>query len=362
MESIEFEYIKLFSNCLLTNGRSRSVICDLQRSRIHLIPNSLYELFDSFGLIEVAKLRCSLDVEDGKVFEEYVKMLIDNELAFFCNKEDIECFPNMSLEWDFPSDISNCIIDSKVDDTFLNKQLIDDLESIFCNYLQLRHYKELSLCNIKNILYLVANSQIKSIDLILKWVDDVDYVDQIKELVKQNRKVSCLTFHSALTNCILDDGIQGNGIVVCVATVLDSHMNCGIIGPEYFVSNIQHFTESQQYNTCLNRKVCIDVDGYIKNCPSMNKSYGHISDTMLKDVVSLDDFKSVWRVDKSQINVCMGCEFRHVCTDCRAYIEDPQNIYSKPLKCGYDPDTCRWENWSTNPLKLVTLNKYYKNV
>lgn len=59
-----------------------------------------------------------------------------------------------------------------------------------------------------------------------------------------------------------------------------------------------------------------------------------------------------------QIHICKDCEFRHICTDCRAYIEDPDDIYSKPLKCGYNPYTGEWAEWSTNPLKQKAIQYY----
>lgn len=39
----------------------------------------------------------------------------------------------------------------------------------------------------------------------------------------------------------------------------------------------------------------------------------------------------------------MYCEFRYICIDCRAYLVAPENIYSKPQKCGYDPFTNKWK-------------------
>ncbi len=47
-----------------------------------------------------------------------------------------------------------------------------------------------------------------------------------------------------------------------------------------------------------------------------------------------------------------------MCTDCRAYVEDPNDNLSKPLKCGYDPYTGKWEEWSTNPLKKTAMKHY----
>ena len=49
-----------------------------------------------------------------------------------------------------------------------------------------------------------------------------------------------------------------------------------------------------------------------------------------------------------------------MCIDCRAYIDNPSDIYSAPLKCGYDPYSLTWNNWQEDPSKNnILLN--YKN-
>jgi SPASM domain peptide maturase of grasp-with-spasm system len=132
---------------------------------------------------------------------------------------------------------------------------------------------------------------------------------------------------------------------------LNNHY-CGAISQYNFSSTLETFTESQKHNTCLNRKISIDVNGKIKNCPSMTKSYGNIKDTTLAEALEKPGFKDMWYIHKDQIEVCKDCEFRHICTDCRAFIKDPNNIYSKPAKCSYDPYTATWgkENPTNNPL------------
>ncbi len=69
----------------------------------------------------------------------------------------------------------------------------------------------------------------------------------------------------------------------------------------------------------------------------MEKSYGNISKDSLVDISRMDHFREVWYINKSKIEVCKDCEYRCLCSDCRAYISDPNNIYSKPLKCHYNP-------------------------
>ncbi|MEM9686908.1 MAG: grasp-with-spasm system SPASM domain peptide maturase, partial [Bacteroidota bacterium] len=122
--------------------------------------------------------------------------------------------------------------------------------------------------------------------------------------------------------------------------------------------NMKLFTESQRHNSCLNRKISIDSNGNIKNCPSMPQSFGNIKNTTLKAALHHKDFKKYWNLTKDHIAVCKACEFRYICTDCRAYLEKPDDPYSKPLKCGYDPYTNVWQDWSTNPLKQQAIDFY----
>lgn len=131
----------------------------------------------------------------------------------------------------------------------------------------------------------------------------------------------------------------------------DGHC-CGIINQEnlnYTSFNLHNQLKTR--NGCLDRKISIDRYGNIKNCPSMKKEFGNIRDISIKDVIQMESFKKYWFINKDQISICKVCEFRYNCTDCRAFLQDPDDIYSKPLKCGYDPSTCKWEDWSTNPLK-----------
>jgi len=151
------------------------------------------------------------------------------------------------------------------------------------------------------------------------------------------------------------------GYIIFIENQLKNEQCCGVINSNYFTINTKLFTESLKYNSCLNKKISIDKDGQIKNCPSMKQSFGNISDTTLEECLNLKDFKKYWDINKDQIEVCKDCEFRYICTDCRAYKENPDNDYSKPLKCGYDPYTNVWKEWSTNPLKQNAIEFYGLN-
>jgi len=137
-----------------------------------------------------------------------------------------------------------------------------------------------------------------------------------------------------------------------------SNNRCGMIDKKFFSPNIPTYTEALHHNSCLNRKVSISAEGDIKNCPSMSESFGNISDTPLATAIEKPGFKKYWDINKDKVQVCKDCEFRYICTDCRAYIENPEDILSKPLKCGYNPYSATWSEWSINPLKQKTIDFY----
>ncbi len=143
---------------------------------------------------------------------------------------------------------------------------------------------------------------------------------------------------------------------------INSESHCGLIQTNYFSINIDSFFESLNHNSCLNKKISIDKDGYIRNCPSMSQHFGNIKDTTLEEALNHSDFKKYWNVNKDMISICKDCEFRHICTDCRAYTErthfEEDIDLSKPLKCGYNPYTNEWAEWSTNPLKEKAIEYY----
>lgn len=118
---------------------------------------------------------------------------------------------------------------------------------------------------------------------------------------------------------------------------------CGIVSEWYFTPKTEVFIESKKFNSCLNHKISVDVSGEIKNCPSMKDSYGNIQTTTLQEAIDKTGFKDIWNINKDKIEVCKDCEFRYICQDCRAYIQDPNNIYSKPAKCSYDPYEAVWK-------------------
>src|SRR5699024_10450516 len=87
--------------------------------------------------------------------------------------------------------------------------------------------------------------------------------------------MSLVIFNSPFDKTI-NHPYQDGAILRYIQRDINTVKLCGKITKDYFSSNLQSFSESLNHNSCLNRKISIDTEGNIKNCPSMPESYGNI--------------------------------------------------------------------------------------
>lgn len=358
MELIKNKIFNLFANCKLVRGYSRSVICDLQRNEIYPIPNSLFTILEYAGTKTIEDIIEIYGDESIDTIKEYFNFLTSKELIFFNNNP--EFFPPLNDLWDEPFKITNCIVDlNKVN----SNQLIEICKCIGdlpIKALQIRILKNATLNELISLLNTVKPLGLNSIELLIKYNEDYSNDDLIN-LCQKFRDIFTITIYDSPNTSFLSTKKNAFGQVYFVKDKVYSEKNCGIIKPDFFTINMKTYTESLNYNTCLNRKISIDKKGNIKNCPSMQESFGNIKDTTLAEAIEKPGFKKYWDINKDKIHVCKDCEFRYICTDCRAYIEDPKDILSKPLKCGYNPYNGEWEVWSNNKLKQKAIALYNFN-
>lgn len=345
MNRKENQYFTLYSNCIPVKGATRSTINDVQRNGIYFISNEVFDI-----LRELKKIPFNLylesidDKEKISALQEAIPFLEKNELGFWT--EDIEYFPDLDLSWDIPALISNAIIDENAGFTHDYRHIFNKLEKLGCRDIQIRAYDCLTENRINEILTDLEGKSIRSVELFLKYNESIP--EQFyANLIDQFLRIKMIVIHSASKDKAVKwaGGLKETnmGNLMYTRQVINDNSHCGIIDPAYFELHLMSFTESMNFNSCLNRKLGIDVDGTIKNCPSMSAVYGNIyDDTDLFEVVNDERFKNVWSITKDQVSVCRDCEFRHVCTDCRAFLSEPGDILSKPEKCKYDPYKAVW--------------------
>lgn len=347
----------LFATCIPVKGITRSLLCDMQRpNNSNFIPNILYEILTELQGKSISQVKEHYHNKADDVIDEYFTFLLEKEFIFFTDNPD--SFPSLDLKWQSPYAITNAIIDSDEKSSHNWKLIFDQLNALGCEAVLIRSYSILDNIELATILNASEGSRLKNIQLILKY--DQQELDYFDDLVKKYRRLGYIIIHSSPFEKFTNVEMLQIPIHFTLE-VIDSARCCGVVQPDYFTQNIASFTEAQHHNSCLNRKITIDVNGEIKNCPSMTRTFGNIKDTTFEEVLADQDFKNLWNINKDKILVCKDCEFRYVCTDCRAYIDEPDNILSKPLKCGYNPYIGKWDEWTSNPLKQQVMEYYGMN-
>ncbi len=336
------EIFNLFSNCKLVKGARRSVICDLQRGDIHLITNGLCEILTVHSECSIEEIKTQYPLVNPEVIDGYFKYLIENDLGVLTDSK--AKFPSIDMRWDFPGIISNAIIEVSKNSSYDIGRLLLELEDLGCKSVEMRFYDPIPFLKFEIVLDDVKATSIRSADFYLQYADE--YSEQILcSTMLKNQRVNKIVVHSAPYKKTIDTKL---GKVFFITERLRDNSGCGKVHVGNFSCNLSMFTESKIYNSCLNRKISVSMEGDVKNCPSTSVVFGSLGEDKLVSIVQKNtnnfDF---WKINKDQIEVCKDCEFRYVCTDCRAYISEPTNFYSKPLKCNYNPYTAEWEEPSS---------------
>ena len=350
---------KLFANCIPVKGYTRSMILDLQRNDLHLIPNDLFVIISQKDYIDF-DLLISENKSNSSVLKEYKNFLLKNELIFEINdKKEGECFTEMSTEFSSPFTITNVIIDlsSKYKlENFISLKNSFDLLGVCA--LQIRIFNfDFDFENLFNFLDLIEeDSRINDLQFIIKYDDNITINKYLKQLLEKYNRITTISLYGTKKK------FKDPRILSFSKTIINES-SCGVIFNNISHINTEVVFESMSCNSCLHKKIGIDTEGNIKNCPSMQQDFGNINITSLEEAISHPDYKKYWKLSKDNIEICKDCEFRYICTDCRAYTErthiNNEGLdISKPLKCGYDPYSGEWSEWSTNPLKQKAIQYY----
>ncbi len=321
---------------------------DFARSKIMLIPKEITKFIES-----LENDRDSFTDADKELIAE----LLENEIIHDLSPGEEELFPKLDLAWDYPAEVSNAVIEITKENVANLQLIFDELESLNCFYYSIIVSNSLSDEELEVLYHCLYTCSILNFELTLNYFKSEkldEFISACRKLPRLSNKVTVFNCYDAVFRVKFKEEVEFRE----ASSVINS---CGCIRKENFNCNLHIYTESLKHNTCLNRKVSIDGAGNIKNCLSVKQNFGNIKKDKIKDVLGMKEFKKYWNIKKDDIEVCRDCEFRNICTDCRAFIEDPENIYSKPLKCGYSPYNNTWEEWSKNPLKNKTIMFYGLN-
>lgn len=110
--------------------------------------------------------------------------------------------------------------------------------------------------------------------------------------------------------------------------------------PRNMSLNIHRFTNNMKYHPCIGHTITITHTGDAIPCPAMRKhKLGNIKDKELYTIFENADrgIYKFWNLNLDKIEKCKLCEFRYVCSDCRALEESLTGRLEGKALCSYDP-------------------------
>ncbi|MCH2231362.1 MAG: grasp-with-spasm system SPASM domain peptide maturase [Crocinitomicaceae bacterium] len=336
------KYFKVFSLCIPVKGAIRSAIYDLQRNEFKFIPNTLYSILEEYNGKTIEEVLENFSDEDDKeTVREYFNFLVENDYIFFCDKDELELFPDLEKEYNFPGTISNAIIDigNLPEERYLD--LLTYLEELGCLDIVLRFPKSCSQSQVYDLCDALKKSSIKSIDIFLNFDESID----LSEIISTFPRIRTITVTGAAKEN-MKVGSLGRGNIHYTTTEFESLDRNFEIDKSMLTSNIKMFMEAQFYHTYLNKKLFIDIDGNIKNSPESDISFGQLMNISgsaeLNRIVDSPKFKKLWEVKKDETEVCKDCELRYMCTDSRVPIANNEGEWTHEIDCNYNPFTGKW--------------------
>lgn len=312
--------LNLASNVVFVKGYFKNLLIDLQN--------------DCWYHIDF-ELEKDIDIEN--IDKDSLEYMLKQNMIFEIPKNIRKNLIPLNLEYNSPNIIENAIIDRSLKSKYPIKRAIEFLNQYKVKHIQIRWFDKFLIEDLDIVLEMTEFSNAESIDLLLPFSSSYkNILDRKKTFVK----ISAIIFHSFS----LDEKPHNFGFkeVIFTSESILSSNNCGQISPYFFTRNKGHVLKSMKYNSCLFKKISVDHEGNIKNCPSMKLSMGNIINVLdLKESELETEF---WNITKDEIKVCQDCEFRYVCNDCRAFTDNQDDKFSRPLKCGYNPYISKWES------------------
>ena len=272
----------LHANCLPVRGARRSAIFDVQRGRIRFIPNALYGLLS--GETRISESATPSDLVNSVISDatvaEYFSVLTREGYGMWTDEP--ERFPPLNLEWRRPEAITNALIDVDRSSEHNWSKVRRELDAAGCIALELRFYDVFSLKNIASILSVFAGSKLRHISMVVCYSDGVSEND-FEAFCRRWPVISSICVHSSPRVVAKTLETQASIRFTKQALKIES---CGHVSMASMAVNLIHFTEARRWNSCLNRKVGLDVNGQVGSCPACSNRCDPVNGETLKTLVS----------------------------------------------------------------------------
>lgn len=328
----------MFASCQIVQGRKRSAIYDLERSAFYDLPNEFLHILEYSRDNTVAELTQQFGDNQGAI-ETFLDQFVQQELGFYTSEPDR--FPAIDLSWESPHWITNSVIEWSDSAGFEFEQVIGQLDQLACPSIQIRILKDTDHQKIAEILTVpFKETRFNYVELLLPFSAGLSHED-LYDLISRQPRLYVVSIYGAAADRIVEhDNPQFNKRIVYFKKDIRTEP-FEIIKLDRFFTNINLHAEAMHYNTGLNRKVCIDINGNIKNYISHDRLFGNIRSEKLSDVIQSASFQQIWHISNDKVEICKDCQYRYACVS-NSDLKQIENKYYKIDMCGFVPATNTW--------------------
>lgn len=329
--------VKLYPNIISTKGYNRSTLIDLLYGNMYLVPNSLIDYLESND--RSLSIEFAISDTEREVLTEYKEFILGKELGIEVPDEIGVNLKEISTKYYPYSKLTNSILELDSNSTWDFLKAIQELDSCGTQFIEIRFLDYKSFTdNFLKIKKSVESSTVESIHMLIPFNEGLQ--DFMETSLSDFLRLYKVTIYNSKKGFELENGFKN---IIFSSQEKITHDNCGNVSTDNFTISTSSYVKNRNFNSCLSHKLSINKDGMICNCPSLDSNYGSIDSEKIIDILNDTDFQSSWEVTKDQISVCSMCEFRWVCTDCRAFT-DKNSELGKPSKCGYNPFISLWSD------------------
>ena len=332
---------KLQADCIVVQGYCRAVLCDINQRQVYCIDSAVARILQKDVFTEFELRSIPGDVQ---------RVLFDKEMVFECPAPMASLFPSISHQFDLPYCIEDAVIDYSSALMHNMQDIVNQLYELSCRCVQIRFLSSARIDEIMNVLHLFRNSDINSIEVVADYSTLKDH--HIEN--ECNALVSIVAYGAGKSGVEHRNGCS----IILVSQSFAGAAQCGAVSPQLFNCNRALFFCSCSHNSCLYRKLSIDCEGYIRNCPASPQHFGRVGEVSLSEAMAHPDFSRQWGITKDQVDVCRDCEFRRICPDCRVFTRQPERPTAHPARCTYNPTSlagrgsqasCPWSSAARSP-------------
>jgi SPASM domain peptide maturase of grasp-with-spasm system len=298
------QHFKLYSCCIPVMGKAGSIIVNLQKSSYTVIPQFLCEILQNYDGMSLGELEKTYDDGEENI-SQYFQTLSANGLGFFTDEP--QRFPGMSLQWDTPEVIRQCVLQVEDYSRFDYKNVLAQLDQLLCKYVEAWFTGSYTCTELEDLLAFSECSVLRSLTLILPYNPSMQ-INDYEELAARYKKAGQIYLHQAPETYKNPE----TRVYATTESFGDFQKTFKNIPPDEYIIFLDFFLESLNFNPYYNRKICIDADGYLKNCLTHKNHFGNIAGRALEEVAHDEEFRNLWYASNDRILGIKDSEFRYI--------------------------------------------------